>query len=155
LKSAARDELTTGARFVSHRRTITEAGIVVVTAMTWINHPTFAASTQFGGRRAPGPPSVAYRFGPTEELVYGTTLAALGLKNVLFRGPVRRGSTLHVETTVGDKRLSRSCPGVRIVKSKHEVFSDTSPAPVCLFERNMLVRTRQYLDDLRSAKAAR
>jgi acyl dehydratase len=160
LKGAALDELETGARLVSHRRTITETDIVLFTAMTWINDPiftdeTFASNTQFGGRVTPGPLLVAYGLGLTEELVYGTTLAALGINNVLFRGPVRPGSTIHVETTVGEKRLSQSRPGTGVVQFKHEVFSANSAAPVCLFERNMLVGTRQYLDDLRSAKAAR
>jgi acyl dehydratase len=144
------DDLAVGYREVSHRRTITEADVVMFTAMTWIIDPiftdeTFAARTQFGGRAVPGPLLLAYSLGLTEELVYGTTLAALGIDNVRFRQGTRPGTTIHVESEVASNRESATRSGQSIVQFKHEVFSDKHDGVVLSFERQMLVASRAHL----------
>jgi acyl dehydratase len=153
LQGSASDELAIGSKFVSHRRTITEADVTLFTALTWITDPiftddVFASSTQFGRRVAPGPLLMAFALGLTEELVYGTTLAAMGINNALFRKPVAPGSTIYVETVIGGKRESASRPGTSIVQFKHEVFCHGSTDVVASFERNMLLGSRRFLDDL-------
>lgn len=150
MRGKASDELTEGATFRSHRRTITEADIVLFTSLTWINDPiftdqVFAATTQFGNRVAPGPLVLGYALGLTEELVYGTTLAALGINKVEFKGPVRPGATIHVETAIGPIRDSATRPGTSIIVFRHTVYSDQQEDPVCSFERNMLVGSAAYL----------
>jgi acyl dehydratase len=155
MRGKTSDELVEGTTFVSHRRTITEADIVMFASLTWITDPIFtddlfARSTQFGQRVAPGPLLLGYALGLTEELVYGTTLAALAINNVVFRGPVPAGSTIHVRTEIGPIRHSASRPGTSIVTYKHEVYCDRQSAPVCEFERNMLVGSASYLDGIAS-----
>ncbi|HJQ46790.1 MAG TPA: MaoC/PaaZ C-terminal domain-containing protein, partial [Amycolatopsis sp.] len=68
MRGKAADELEVGARFRSHRRTITETDIVMFASLTWITDPiftdsVFASTTQFGRRVAPGPLLVGYALG--------------------------------------------------------------------------------------------
>jgi acyl dehydratase len=155
LRGMTSDELVEGATFESHRRTITETDIVMFASLTWITDPIFtdqlfAETTQFGQRVAPGPLLLGYALGLTEELVYGTTLAALAINNVVFKAPVPAGSTIQVRTEVGPIRRSVSRAGTSIVTYKHEVYCDQQAAPVCVFERNMLVGSASYLDKIAS-----
>jgi acyl dehydratase len=152
------DELVEGTTFLSHRRTITETDIVLFASLTWIHDPiftdqVFASGTQFGRRVAPGPLVMGYALGLTEELVYGTTLAALAINNVAFRGPVPVGSTIHVHTEIGTVRPSSTLSGRSIVLYKHTVLSDSQADPVCTFERTMLVGTAEYLEGLARTSA--
>jgi acyl dehydratase len=151
------EDLVVGERSVSHRRTITEADVVLFTSMTWIIDPiftdeVFAAGTQFGTRSVPGPLVLAYAVGLTEDLVYGTTLAALGIDKVRFLCATRPGATIHVVSEVGSCRHSASRPGTSIAVFKHEVYSDMSEGIVCSFERQMLIGSRAYLAELASAR---
>jgi acyl dehydratase len=146
--------------FVSHRRTITETDIVLFASLTWITDPiftdqVFARATQFGQRVAPGPLLLGYALGLTEDLVYGTTLAALGINNVLFTGPVPAGSTIHVRTEIGPIRHSATRAGTSIVTYKHTVYSDQLTDAVCQFERNMLVGSAGYLKEITSRDGVR
>jgi acyl dehydratase len=148
------DELKAGDRTVSHRRTITEADVLMFTSMTWIIDPiftdeSFASQTHFGGRAVPGPLLLAYSLGLTEELVYGTTLAALAIDNVRFKQGVRPGTTIHVVSEIMSARPSSTRDGQSIVGIKHEVFSDKHEGVVVSFERQMLVASREFLDSMR------
>jgi acyl dehydratase len=153
MQGKAADELKVGERSRSHRRTITDADVLMFTSMTWIIDPiftdeTFASKTHFGSRAVPGPLLLAYALGLTEELVYGTTLAALGIDNVRFKQGVRPGTTIHVVSEVTGVRPSASREGQSIVGFSHEVFSDKHEGPVISFERQMLVAGRAFLDSM-------
>jgi acyl dehydratase len=49
----------------------------------------------------------------------GTMVANLGFSDVQFPAPVRHGDTVYGETTVLDKRLSKSRPGQGVVTFRH------------------------------------
>ncbi len=154
------DEIKAGDSFVSHRRTITDTDVVMFTSMTWINDPiftddVFASRTLFGRRAVPGPLLLAYSLGLTEELVYGTTLAAMGIDKVRFTAPVKPGDTIHVRSSVASHRESTSRPGTAIVVFEHAVYAEGGDAPACTFQRTMLVGTRFYVEALASDAGAR
>jgi acyl dehydratase len=145
------DELQAGDEFVSHARTVTEADVLAFTSLTWITDPiftddTFARRTPFGSRVVPGPLIVAYALGLTEDLVYGTVLAALAIDDVRFLGPTRFGDTIRVRSRVRSARASESRAGTAIVVIEHEVTHDAAEDPVCTFSRTMLFATRAYLE---------
>jgi acyl dehydratase len=151
------EDLVVGERLVSHRRTITETDVVLFTSMTWIIDPiftdeVFAVGTQFGSRSVPGPLVLAYALGLTEDLVYGTTLAALGIDKVRFLRPTRPGATIHVVSHVASCRESASRPGTSIAVFEHEVYSDGHDEIVCSFERQMLIGSRAFLKELATAR---
>lgn len=130
--------------FVSRRRTITEADAVLFTSLTGIVDPVFtdeifAREQLFGGRVVPGPMIMSYAMGLTDELGYGSVVAALGIDNVRFRSPVRPQDTIQVHSTVASTRPSESRPELGIVTLQHRVvLQDERMAQS--FERTLLVR---------------
>lgn len=130
--------------FVSRRRTITEADAVLFTSLTGIVDPVFtdeifARENLFGGRVVPGPMIMAYAMGLTDELGYGSVVAALGIDNVRFRSPVRPMDTIQVHSAVAMTRPSESRPEHGIVTLRHTVvLQDDRTAQT--FERTLLVR---------------
>ncbi|MDP7469286.1 MAG: MaoC/PaaZ C-terminal domain-containing protein, partial [Dehalococcoidia bacterium] len=71
------DELKEGDQFHSTRRTMTEAAIVLFTSLAGLFNPlfvdeVFAKEKGFGTRIAPGPLTMTFALGLTEELVDGT-----------------------------------------------------------------------------------
>jgi acyl dehydratase len=152
------DELAVGDEFTSHGRTLTEADVVAFTGLTWITDPiftdeTFARRTQFGSRAVPGPMILGYALGLTEDLVYGTVLAALGIDEVRFSAPTRPGATIRVHSRVTSHRESASRPGTVVAVIAHVVTSDQSEEPVCTFARTMLFGTRAYMAELENDHA--
>ncbi|HEY1622857.1 MAG TPA: MaoC family dehydratase [Streptosporangiaceae bacterium] len=132
--------------FTSRRRTITEADAVLFTSLTGIVDPVFtdeifAREQLFGGRVVPGPMIMAYAMGLTDELGYGSVVAALGIGNAKFVAPARPGDTIQVTTQVGSARPSQSRPGTGIVCLKHTVINQ-SGVTVQTFERTLLVLGR-------------
>jgi acyl dehydratase len=130
-------------KWVSRRRTITEADALLFTAMTGITDPVFtdeifARENLFGGRVVPGPMVMAYAMGLTDDMCSGSVVAALGINNAKFVSPVRPQDTIWVITTVLSARGSNSRPEHGIVTLAHEVESDRS-GQVQAFERTLLV----------------
>jgi acyl dehydratase len=131
-------------RFVSRRRTVTEADAVLFTSLTGIVDPVFtdeifAREQLFGGRVVPGPMIMSYALGLTDELGYGSVVAALGIDNVRFTAPVRPQDTIQVHSTVAATRPSESRPELGIVTLRHQVvLQDERVAQT--FERTLLVR---------------
>lgn len=137
------DELKAGDQFHSPRRTMTEAAIVLFTSLAGLFNPlfvddVFAREKGFGSRVAPGPLTVAFALGLTEELVDGTASAALGINNCRFLAPVLPGDTVSVRTTVVESRPSTSKPDQGVVTLRHEI-SNHKGQGVCTFERTLLM----------------
>ena len=140
-------ELEVGQDFVSPRRTITETDIVLFTSLVGLVNPIFtdeifAREQGLGTRIAPGPLTIAIAMGLSDEIVYGTAIAALGIDNARFTAPVKPGDTLHVKTTVISKRESTSRPDRGPVTLRHEVYNHRGEQ-VCSFERTAMVLKRQ------------
>ncbi|HEX5118408.1 MAG TPA: MaoC family dehydratase [Pseudonocardiaceae bacterium] len=130
--------------FVSRRRTITEADAVLFTSLTGIVDPVFtdeifAREQLFGGRVVPGPMIMSYAMGLTDELGYGSVVAALGINNVRFMSPVRPQDTIQVHSTVASTRPSESRPELGIVTLQHQVVLQDERVAQS-FERTLLVR---------------
>ena len=114
------EELNPGDSWVSPRRTITEADIVMFAAMTGDHNPIhtdeeFAKTTIFGGRILHGPAGFAIATGLESRLGIkeGTAIAFLGMTWDL-KGPIKIGDTIRVEQKVTNKRETKK-PGQGIV----------------------------------------
>lgn len=57
------------------------------------------------------------------DTTFGTTVANLGMSDVAFPHPLFEGDTIHIRTTVIDKRESKSRPEDGIVTLRHECFN--------------------------------
>jgi acyl dehydratase len=138
------EEFEKAGEFVSRRRTITEADAVLFTSLTGIVDPVFtdeifAREQLFGGRVVPGPMIMSYAMGLTDELGYGSVVAALGIDNVRFMSPVRPQDTIQVHSSVASTRPSRSRPELGIVTLQHRVVLQDERVAQS-FERTLLVR---------------
>jgi len=107
------EELNPGDSWVSPRRTITEADIVMFAAMTGDHNPIhtdeeFAKTTIFGGRILHGPAGSAIATGLESRLGIkeGTAIAFLGMTWDL-KGPIKIGDTIRVEQKVTSKRETK------------------------------------------------
>ncbi|REE18155.1 acyl dehydratase [Paraburkholderia sp. BL27I4N3] len=114
------EDLEVGTQWESPRRTITEADIVMFTAVTGDHNPVhtdeeFAKTTVFGGRILHGPAAFAIATGLESRLGIkeGTAVAFLGMTWDM-RGPVKIGDTIHVREQVASKRETKK-PGTGIV----------------------------------------
>lgn len=115
------EELQIGQEFISPRRTITEADIVLFTGLSGDVNPlhtdeVFAAlETPFGTRIAQGLLTMSAATGLIARLGYseGTVLAFLGIKDWRFLGAVKAGDTIHARITiVGKRETSRPERGI-------------------------------------------
>jgi acyl dehydratase len=80
----------------------------------------FSAETEFGERLVNSLLTMSVLVGlSVGHLTQGTLVANLGFGEVSFPAPVRHGETIYGETTVLDKRLSRSRPGQGVVTFQH------------------------------------
>jgi len=114
------DELEAGMQWESPRRTITEADVVMFSAITGDHNPVhtdeeFAKNTVFGGRILHGPAGFAIATGLESRLGIkeGTAVAFLGMTWDM-RGPIKIGDTIRVRERVESKRETKK-PGVGIV----------------------------------------
>ena len=136
------DELAVGDEFISSKRTISEADIVIFTSICGLLNPLFtdeefAREKGFGSRVAPGPLIIAYAMGLTDELAFGTIVAALGVNNARFTAPLKPGDTIFVKTTVTDKRESSSRPDRGPVTLQHDIYNQKDEQ-VCTFQRTLM-----------------
>jgi acyl dehydratase len=140
------DELNVGEEFVSHRRTVTETDIVLFTSLTGLLNPLFtddlfAREKGLGTRVAPGPLTLCYAIGLTDELVYRTVSAVLSVNNVKFSIPVKAGDTIWVKTKIIDKRESASKADRGTGTLYQEVFNQHEEV-VCTYERTLMFLKR-------------
>jgi acyl dehydratase len=116
-------------------RTVTETDNLLFSALTHNTQPLHldaeaAAKTEFGHILV----NSIFTFGlmigvSVTDTTLGTLVANLGFDKVVFPKPVRIGDTLRSETTVVEKRESRSRPGQGIVVFEHR----------CINQRNEIV----------------
>jgi acyl dehydratase len=135
-----------GTEIVSRRRTITQTDAVVFTSLTGIIDPVFtdeifAQENLFGGRVVPGPLVMTYAMGLTDEIGYGSVVAALGIDEARFVAPVRPEDTIQVFTDVVETRQSESRPNLGIVTLAHRVKKQDGTIAQS-FKRTLLVRLR-------------
>jgi acyl dehydratase len=109
------DDVEIGARIEGFGRTISDAEITMITALTTGFHQPLhtnaewvRANTAFTGVILPGPIIVSYAIGLlSATLVYSTiTVAFLGLDKVRAKGPVYGGDTISAAATVTSRRLT-------------------------------------------------
>lgn len=110
-------------------RTVTETDNLLFTALTHNTQPLhldaeLAAQSEFGHILV----NSIFTFGlmigvSVTDTTLGTLVANLGMDKVVFPKPVRIGDTLRTETTVIEKRESRSRPGQGIVVFEHRCIN--------------------------------
>ncbi|MBI2862048.1 MAG: MaoC family dehydratase [Chloroflexi bacterium] len=136
------EELGIGQEFLSDQRTVREDEQRSFVTLARLDNPLFtdeefARSQGYGGRIVPGPMTVCFALGLTDELGQGTVLAALALDNVRFKAIVRPGDTLQVRTVVADKQESRSKNDRGTITLRHWVYNQRGEE-VCSFQRTLL-----------------
>jgi acyl dehydratase len=120
------EELEPGVRYL-HRpgRTVTEADNVLFTTLTMNGQSlhldaAWSATQPYGQRLMNSMFTLATLVGSSVgQLTQGTTVGNLGFTEVGFPHPLFHGDTMYSETTVLEKRLSKSRPGQGIVTFEH------------------------------------
>jgi acyl dehydratase len=147
------EELETG-MVIRHDvgRTLTEMDNVLFSSLTMNTQPLhvnedFAARTEFGRRIVNGIFTLGLVVGITvPDLTAGTIVANLGYQDVTHPHPLFHGDTLYVETTVADKRESRSKPDRGIVTLKH--IGRNQDGIVCIEVTRTALFLKRPTDDL-------
>ncbi|MES2415936.1 MAG: MaoC/PaaZ C-terminal domain-containing protein [Pseudomonadota bacterium] len=142
------DDIIVGQRFEGFGRTVTDAEIVMITAMTTGFHQPLhtnaewvRSNTAFSGVILPGPIIVSYAIGLlSATLIYsGVTIAFLGLDKVVSKAPVYGGDTITAAATVKSKRLS-SNTAKGVIELDIEVTKQDGSV-VMAFVYTLMVRT--------------
>ena len=125
-------------------RTVTETDNLLMTTLSMNNQPLhldaeFAAKTEFGRPLVNSMFTMALVVGiSVTETTLGTTVGNLGFREVRFPKPVFAGDTLHVETSVKSKRLSKSRGDSGIVDFEHRGYNQRGEI-VCVCDRAALM----------------
>ena len=127
-------------------RTITEYDDTLFCMLTMNHHPlhidaNYAENTQFKQRLVVGSLVFSIVLGMTVEDVSGKAIANLEFENVKHLGPTFHGDTIYAETTVLEKRLTRSNPDRGIVTVETIAYNQRGQK-VLSFKRSVLVPTR-------------
>lgn len=112
------------------RRTVTETDNVLFSTMTMnpaalhLDHHYAATETEFGKPLVNSLFTLGLMIGiSVNDTTLGTTIANLGMNDVVFPKPVFQGDTLRVETKVVSKRRSKSRPLAGIVTFEHKAYN--------------------------------
>jgi acyl dehydratase len=129
-------------------RTITETDNTWFTLLTMNTHPLhfdaeYARATEFGRCLVASPLTVALMVGMSVSDVSQKAIANLGWKEIKLTHPVFPGDTLYAESSVLDKRESKSRPDAGVV-SVSTVGRNQAGVVVCTFERTILVAKRGH-----------
>ncbi|HEX4194872.1 MAG TPA: MaoC family dehydratase [Stellaceae bacterium] len=126
-------------------RTVTETDNLMICALTHNPQPLhldaeYAAATEFGRIVVNG----IYTFGlmigvSVGDTTLGTLVANLGYDGVVMPKPVFVGDTLRCETTIIDKRESRSRPNAGLVAFGHRALNQRDEM-VCECRRTALLQ---------------
>lgn len=128
-------------------RTITEADNILFCSLTLNTQPLhinedFAARTEFGQRIVNGLLTLGVVVGITvSDLTQGTIIANLGYEQVQHPHPLFHGDTIYVETTITNRRESKSRPDCGIITMKH-VGRNQNGVTVIEVTRSALFRKR-------------
>lgn len=126
------------------RRTVTETDNLLITTLTHNTQPLHldaehAAGTEFGRIVVNGIFTFGLMVGiSVGDTTLGTLVANLGYDAVVMPKPVFVGDTLRVETTVVEKRDSRSRPADGIVVFEHRALNQRDEV-VCRCRRSALL----------------
>jgi acyl dehydratase len=129
------------------RRTVTESDNILFSALTYNPQPLhidrhYAAATEWGQPLINSLFTLGLMIGiSVSETTLGTIVANLGMTEVKFPHPLFQGDTVHVETTVVDKRQSKSRPGAGIVEFEHKAFNQANDL-VAVCKRQVLMQKR-------------
>jgi acyl dehydratase len=110
-------------------RTMTEADNTFFTALSMNTQAlhldaAWSATEPFGERLVNSMFTLATLIGlSVSQLTQGTTVGNLGFSEVSFPAPMFHGDTLYAETTIVDKRNSKSRPGQGIVTFEHRGYN--------------------------------
>ena len=110
-------------------RTVTEMDNVMFCALTHNPQPLhldeeFGKETEFGARIVNSLFTLGLVIGVcVQDTTLGTTVANLGMTDVAFRAPVFHGDTIRSQTTVLEKRESKSRPNAGVVVFEHRGFN--------------------------------
>jgi acyl dehydratase len=121
----------------STTRTITEMDNVLFSALTMNPQPMhideeFAKNSIYGARIVNSCFTLGLLLGfSVPDLTLGTTIAVMAMEQVQFPKPVFHGDTLRGETSVIERRESKSRPDAGIVVFEHRAYN----------QRNELVAT--------------
>ena len=138
------EEFIVGEEYTTPSRTMSEADIVMFSALSWDNasmhtDKEYAKQQPFGQRIAQGLLVMSMYSGLKQKLgiVDGTTIAFLGM-DVKFPGPVVIGDTITAKISVEDTRLTSK--GDRgIVTSRFQVINQRGEVAVEGTEKLMII----------------
>ncbi len=128
-------------------RTVSEMDNVLFSALTHNPQPLhldeeFASKTEFGRRLVNSIFTLGLMIGVSvSDTTLGTTIANLGMSDVRFPKPVFHGDTLRAETSVAEKRESRSRADDGIIVFEHRCFNQHGEE-VAFCRRAALMRKR-------------
>ncbi|OZF00882.1 dehydratase [Rhodococcus sp. 14-2686-1-2] len=134
-------------------RTVTEADNTLFTTQTMNTQAlhldaAYSESTSFGERLVNSMFTVSTVVGlSVAQLTQGTIVANLGFSEVTFPKPLFHGDTLYAETSISDKRQSKSRPGEGIVTFTHTGRNQHGDV-VVVAVRKTLVRMKPATDSL-------
>ena len=148
------EEMEVGVTY-EHRpgRTVTEADNTLFTTLTMNTQAlhldaAYSESTSFGERLVNSMFTVSTVVGlSVAQLTQGTIVANLGFSEVTFPKPLFHGDTLYAETSISDKRESKSRPGEGIVTFTHTGRNQHGDV-VVVAVRKTLVRMKPATDSL-------
>ena len=129
-------------------RTITATDNTWFTLLTMNTHPLhfdaeYAKASEFGRCLVASPLTVAMMVGMSVSDVSQKAIANLGWKEIKLTHPVFVGDTLYAESSVLEKRDSRSRPEAGLV-TVSTVGRNQAGVVVCTFERTILVARRGH-----------
>ena len=129
-------------------RTVTQVDNTWFTLLTMNKHPLhfdaeYARHTEFGKPLVNSAFTISVVTGMSVSDVSQKTIANLGWDKIRLTKPVFAGDTLYAESTVLDKRESKSRPNAGIVTIK-TIGKNQRGEQVCEFERTMLIPKRGY-----------
>jgi acyl dehydratase len=127
------------------RRTVTETDNLLISTLTHNPQPlhldaVYAGQTEFGRIVVNGIFTFGLMIGVSVgDTTVGVLIANLGYDEVVMPKPVFVGDTLRVETTVIDKRPSKSRPNQGLVVFEHRTYNQNDEL-VCRCRRTALLR---------------
>jgi acyl dehydratase len=131
-------------------RTVTEMDNTLFSLLTLNPQPLhidahFAAKTEFGQRLFNSLYTLGIMIGMTVyDTTMGTTVANLGMTDVVFPKPVFHGDTLRARTEVVSMRASKSRPEVGLVEFRHQCLNQNGDV-VAECKRMAMMRRKEIV----------